>query len=120
MLARLDGRVERAGSSQDFTYFLQVYGEFQDARNKFMNADKRFAAVYPKISAGYGISDDITRYFKEFKGLFYGQLEQQLNQGLTDEVYAKWNLQAIPEAFYGGADEKTSSLAPNSKISTKS
>ncbi len=85
-LARLDGRVERTGSSQDFAGFLQVYGEFQDARNKFMSADKRFAAVYPKISAGYGISDDITRYFKEFKGLFYGQLEQQLNQGLTDEA----------------------------------
>ncbi|GIO67327.1 hypothetical protein [Paenibacillus cookii] len=114
-LARLDGRVERTGSSQDFAGFLQVYGEFQDARNKFMSADKRFAAVYPKISAGYGISDDITRYFKEFKGLFYGQLEQQLNQGLTDEAGAKWNLQAIPEAFYGGADEKTKQLGAKFK-----
>lgn len=114
-LARLDGRVERAGSSRDFNGFLQVYGEFQDARNKFMNAEKRFAAVYPKISAGYGISDDITRYFKEFKSLFYGQLDQQLNQGLTDEAGAKWNLQSIPEAFYGGADEKTKQLGAKFK-----
>lgn len=114
-LARLDGRVERTGSSRDFNGFLQVYGEFQDARNKFMNAEKRFAAVYPKISAGYGISDDITRYFKEFKSLFYGQLDQQLNQGLTDEAGAKWNLQSIPEAFYGGADEKTKQLGAKFK-----
>lgn len=114
-LSRLDESVETAGSRQDFNGFLQAYGEFQDARNKFMHAEARFAAVYPKISAGYGISDDITRYFQQFKSLFYGQLEQQLNQGNGDEAGAKWNLQAIPDAFYGGADEKTKQLGAKFK-----
>ncbi|MCJ8012054.1 hypothetical protein MUG84_09895 [Paenibacillus sp. KQZ6P-2] len=109
-LSQLDERVERTGSGQDFTGFLQVYNELQSTRNKYMNSGDRFAAYYPKISASYGISDDITRYFQEFKAMFYSQLEDQLNQGLTDEATAKWNLQAIPDAFYGGTNEKTKQL----------
>lgn len=114
-LSQLDQRAERTGSGQDFTGFLQVYNELQSAKSKYMNTGDRFAAYYPKISASYGISDDITRYFQQFKALFYSQLEDRLSQGQTDEATPKWNLQAIPDVFYGGANEKTKQLTAKFK-----
>ncbi|GIP28419.1 hypothetical protein J23TS9_35490 [Paenibacillus sp. J23TS9] len=114
-LSQLDQRAERTGSGQDFTGFLQVYNELQSAQSKYMNTGDRFAAYYPKISAGFGISDDITRYFQQFKALFYSQLDDRLSQGQTDEATPKWNLQAIPDVFYGGANEKTKQLTAKFK-----
>ncbi|MEC0241087.1 hypothetical protein P4H66_14645 [Paenibacillus dokdonensis] len=114
-LSQLDQRAERTGSGQDFTGFLQVYNELQSAQSKYMNTGDRFAAYYPKISASFGIADDITRYFQQFKALFYSQLEDRLGQGQTDEATPKWNLQAIPDVFYGGTNEKTKQLTAKFK-----
>ncbi|MGN7359646.1 hypothetical protein ACTHPF_19600 [Paenibacillus sp. SAF-054] len=109
-LGQLDQRAERTGSGQDFTGFLQVYGELQSTKNQYMGTGDRFAVYYPEISASFGLSDDITRYFQQFKAQFYNQLEDRLAQAQTDEAAPKWNLLAIPDAFYGGTDEKTKQL----------
>ncbi|MFU1793787.1 hypothetical protein ACM1RC_07965 [Paenibacillus azoreducens] len=114
-LDRLAQRVKETGSSQDFTGFLQVYGELQNAKKEYMGNGGRFADYYPKISASYGLSDDITHYFQAFKVMFERQLEDQLNRGATDEASSKWNLLAIPDAFYGGEKEKTKHLTAKFK-----
>ncbi|MWV45943.1 hypothetical protein GRF59_20200 [Paenibacillus sp. HJL G12] len=114
-LSQLDQRAERTGSGQDFTGFLQVYHDLQSTQNKYMNTGDSFSAYYPEISASFGISDDITRYFQQFKALFYSQLDDRLNQGETDEASPKWNLQAIPDAFFGGTTEKNKQLTAKFK-----
>ncbi|MDR0271627.1 hypothetical protein [Paenibacillus sp.] len=115
-LSQLDQRVERTGSRQDFTGFLQVYSELQSTQNKYMSTGDRFAAYYPQISASYGISDHITRYFQTFKVLFYSQLEDQLSKGVSNEAaIAKWNLLDVPDEFYGSSDGKNKQLTAKFK-----
>ncbi|MGF7048953.1 hypothetical protein J2T13_003461 [Paenibacillus sp. DS2015] len=109
-LAALDLLGSIANDNQDFYEMLNVYGELTTVRASYMQKGNRYAPYYKEISAQYGISDDIIRYFQAFKTLFYEQMQQNLtNSDYSDESF-KWNLLAIPELFYGNKDKKNAQL----------
>ncbi|MET3852021.1 hypothetical protein [Paenibacillus sp. OAE614] len=110
-LSRLDQRAETAARNRDFDGLMNVYADLVAAKKEYMAASQPLAAYYPKISAMYGISDDLTKDFKQFQSLFYQQAKDQLAQGDVNDNTFKWNLLDIPAEFYGGAEAKSKQLS---------
>ncbi|MBB3130002.1 hypothetical protein FHS19_004707 [Paenibacillus rhizosphaerae] len=110
-LSRLDRRAETAAGNRDFAGLMNVYADLVAAKKKYMAASQPLASYYPKISAMYGISEDLTKDFKQFQSLFYQRAKDQLAQGQVNDNAFKWNLLAIPAEFYGGAGAKSKQLS---------
>ncbi|GAB6992219.1 hypothetical protein [Paenibacillus pini] len=109
-LGELDKRIERAGRQSNFTSFMEVYSDLQAVQLRYMSSGGLYATYYPKISAAYDLSKDITQYFQQFKAFYYNQMQDALSKGTyTDDTF-KWNLLRIPDVFYGSAEQKSKQL----------
>lgn len=109
-LSALDLKASHARGNQDFYELLNVYAELTTVRASFMTEGSRYAPYYKEISAQYAISDDMTRYFQEFKALFNEQMQQNLDKSEDSDDSFKWNLLAIPDVFFGNKDKKKTQL----------
>ncbi|HEY2492389.1 MAG TPA: hypothetical protein VGI33_05710 [Paenibacillus sp.] len=109
-LSVLDLKASHASGNQDFYELLNVYAELTTVRASFMKEGSPYAPYYKEISAQYGISDDMTQYFQEFKALFYEQMQLNLSKSDYSDESFKWNLLAIPDIFFGNKDKKRTQL----------
>ncbi|OAB45239.1 hypothetical protein [Paenibacillus glacialis] len=109
-LREIDDQAENAYSDQDFKQLMTVYRSLQDVRSIYMTGKSPYEPYYRQLSAKYEISEDFTRYFKQFKTLFIEQMEHNLdNNQYADESF-KWNLLIIPDIFFGDGKQKRSEL----------
>lgn len=96
--------------TKDFAGFMESYASLLSLKAKYFISGGPYEAFYRQLSEESGISVQLTEGFRQFKEQFLAELAAGGSGGDTGETY-KWNLLLIPDAYYGGADDKTALLA---------
>lgn len=103
--------------TRNFSGFMESYASLLSLKAEYMKPGGPYEAHYRQLSAGSGISGQLTAGFQQFKAQFLAELAESQsgvstedNTGSSPDSF-KWNLLLIPDAYYGGSEAKEELLA---------
>lgn len=94
-------QASNADSEHDFELLMSSYAKLQQVRSSYMTPEGPYSDYYRQVSLSYGITQNFTSYFKNFRSMFLKQLDRNLSKGNYDDESFKWNLLRMPAHLFG-------------------